>query len=1119
MLSIVYGIPGTPKSTHVYSLALNNLKSGGTSILVVPEQESVSAERKIYNMSGDIPLLGLEVLNFDKLAEAVFKKCGFLSYKYITDSTKKLLLSRVLSDIAPALSEFSSRHDDPNFISTMLSQINEFKYAKITPEALAKTSELIKTSSGESSDRLINRINELALIFASYNSTVNDMTSDPCDNLSKCAELIRKNDPFNGACFYFDSFNGYTAQEFDIISALLHTGVNVTVTLTHPGTDNADELFDFTEVTRNKLRACAQRENRPVTETILSESTYYKSDSVSHIANHFTTSHETEKYTDKSDIHIISCADIFDECESCASLIAKDIRSGMRYRDIAIIFRNPDNYKGFIDEALERYNIPCFFSDKTDILEKSLTRFIFAALEICNSGAKYTDIITYLRCGLTSLSQYETDLLENYVSTWKVSGKIWYSDEGFTMNPRGYMPLTASDAKALDNVNSLRQRVMVNIESLREKLKESKTVEQFSSSIFGFVSESEVCEKLAARAKLMENQDEKVLALEEASLLNALSAALDELVSSIGDHECGLEEFIKLFRMVLSDTEIGTIPESADTVTIGDASLLRLHDVESVYMLGCNEGQFPRSISAPGLLSSDERKILFENSLDDILFDPASESLKELFYFYLSACSPCSKLTLMHIRRNLSGEDLFESSALTRISNMFNAASVDSGETNTLDRIVDNDSFIEHIPFLKEKTDPSVLNTFIEADPKLKAERNIFENAAFTSDERISKQAVNYAFPGDICITQSATDLYAKCPFSFQCKYALKLKEKPSDSIEFSDLGTLIHSILDDFLKEEVRLNKESICTDPDEIYRKIKDITDKRSKILLEFTAEEKRARVSRMLKRVADITALTAANLAEEFSQSGFTPSFFEFPVSTSSSGGLLPIKLKLEDDSYILLGGIADRIDTMVKSGKLYIRVADYKTGTRSFSLESIRMGLSLQLLIYLFSIWENADTSFKTTVGADPDAEIIPAAAEYVMTTPDFTRVDADSGDFGKKLEKIFKRSGIYLADPEIIEDMDRGTSGRYIPVKSNIKPLSGSELATLDEFNDLKNEVSGILTEIGNGIKSGNAAISPIEKLPETNCSACTYCPMKPVCKNAAYGNTAYNDEENDTNTD
>lgn len=1117
MLNIVYGLPGSPKSSHIYSLALKNLQAGGTSILVVPEQESVSAERKIYNMSGDVPLLGLEVLNFDKLAETVFRKCGFLSYKYITDSTKKLLLSRLLSDISPALSEFSSRHDDSNFISTMLSQINEFKYAKITPETLAQTSKLIKINSGKYSDKLIERINELALIFASYNSTVNEMSSDPCDNLSKCAELILNNDPFNGACFYFDSFNGYTAQEFDIISALLHSRASVTVTLTHPGTDNADELFEFTDITRNRLKACAQKENCEISETILDKNTYYKSDSISHIANHFTTSCEAEKYNGKPDVQIISCSDIFDECETCASLIANDIRSGRRYRDIAIIFRNPDNYKGFIDEALERYSIPCFFSDKTDILEKSLTRFIFAALEICNNGAKYTDIITYLRCGLTCLSEYETDILENYVSTWKVSGKIWYSDDGFTMNPRGYMPLTASDAEALDNINALRKRVMNGIESLRQKLKESKTVTDYATCIFEFVSESDVCEKLAARARLMEEQNETVLALEEAGLLSALSSALDELVSSIGDHECCLEEFIKLLRMILSDTEIGTIPQSADIVTIGDASLLRLHDIENVYMLGCNEGQFPKSISAPGILSAEERKILFENNLDDILFDPANESLKELFYFYLSATSPASKLTLMHIRRNFSGEDLFESSALTRVSNMFDGAVIDSSDIDALNRIVNTDSFIEHIPYLKEKTDISVLEEFIESDPRLKAECDASENLLPVTDEHISKKAVDYAFPGDISITQSATDLYAKCPFSFQCKYALKLKEKPTDSIEFSDLGTLIHSILDDFLKEEVNQEKENICLDREIIYEKIKNITDKRSKILLEFTAVEKRARVARMLERVADITALTAANLAEEFAQSGFTPSFFEFPISTSSSQGLLPIKLKLEDNSYILLGGIADRVDTMVKSGKLYIRVADYKTGARSFSLDSIRMGLNLQLLIYLFSIWENTDVGFKTTVGAAPDAEVIPAAAEYVMTTPNFTRVDADSEDFEKKLEKIFKRSGIYIADPEIIDDMDRSTSGRYVPIKSNNTPLSGSELATLDEFNDLKNEVSGILTEIGNGIKSGNAAISPIEKIPGTDYSACTYCPMKPVCKNAAYNNATYVNEENDTN--
>ncbi|MBQ4136945.1 MAG: PD-(D/E)XK nuclease family protein [Clostridia bacterium] len=358
---------------------------------------------------------------------------------------------------------------------------------------------------------------------------------------------------------------------------------------------------------------------------------------------------------------------------------------------------------------------------------------------------------------------------------------------------------------------------------------------------------------------------------------------------------------------------------------------------------------------------------------------------------------------------------------------------------------------------------------------------------------------VNIAFPGDLNISQSATDAYSKCPFSFQCKYSLKLREKASDSIQKNDIGTLVHAVLDDFLNGKLDDFIKDGEIDAVAVTDRINEITSARSRLLLEFTPEDKKARVEHLLRRVCDITALSAINLAQEALQSGFKSTFFEFAIS--ANGSMSPIKLLLEDNSYLVLGGIADRVDTMLKGDKLYVRVADYKTGSRTFSLESVRAGLSLQLLIYLFSIWENADEKFKRAAGASAQCEVIPAGAEYIMTMPGSVPGTNDSEALAEALSKAFKRSGIYLADSEIINEMDKGFSGRFVPVNAKMKDSKQAVIRSLEELNELKDELSSILTEIGNGIKSGNAAIRPL-KDKSLDTDACEYCHLKPVCKNA-----------------
>ena len=1104
MLSLIYGGFTSARSNYIYTLVSESLKAGNECILVVPEGDAVNAERRMTELTRDFSALGLEVMNFDKLSETVFRKCGSLSLSFISDGAKKLILSKTLSELSPALTEFTARHDDSAYVTKILSAITELKYASITPTALSRAAKEIEAA--EEDNRLCRKVNELALIFSAYNATLGEFGGDSTDDLTKCAELIRADKPFSGKKIFFDAFLGYTAQEYGVIESLMSTGADITISLCNPGNDDTSEVFAFTNDTAERLVRIAKKCGTKIEYTYTDIADGYESEAIAYLSKNYSLvkTQDSGSFGKTEDVNIISCADLFDECEICAAKVADAVRHGLRYRDIGIIIRDTDKYRGIIDLALERFGIPCFFSSKCDITEKSLIRFITSAVTICKSGARFSDIITYIRCGLTSLSENDADLIESYASSWKISGNIWFNDEGFNMNPRGYMPLTQKDADKLDRINTARLELMAPLAAFMAELKGCKTVRNYAKAISDFVTDMNICEKLAARSLLFESRGESILAKEEEGLYAALSSALDELVRALGECECTCDEFMKYFAMILSDTDIGTIPQSHDVVTISDAATHRTPGLKHIFMLGCNEGEFPKSTAAPSILSLEERRILSEHKLEEIEYDPVLEAEKELFFFFSAAVSASKKITLTYRRRGDTGEELKASTALSQVKALFDDIETVSDQIAGKDRIFTKDGLVEHLPYLERgllKKLTSLVSEDIElAEIVSRASRPISKR-----NEKLSASVAKQIHNGNLYLSQSITDSYSNCPFSYRCKYTLGLREKNTPELSRSDMGTVVHSVLDDFMKNELQASVKDGKADREYIYEKIREITEKRTELLLAFTSEEKRARSKRLLERMAEITAHSAADLADEFAQSGFKATFFELPISEKSKDGdsILPIRMTLEDGSFVLLGGIADRVDTMAKGSKLYVRVADYKTGKRAFSLENIRQGLSLQLLIYLFSIWDNADELFKLKAGADKDAEVIPAGAEYVMTTPDKKGLPTDTEEFdlANALSKAFKRSGIYLADETVLKDMDAGLSGRFIPVNSKLNATGSSVLASFDELNDLKDEVSGILLEIAEGIKKGDAKIAPLPPSPDRKVSACAYCPMKPVCKN------------------
>ena len=113
MLTCVLGKSGCGK-THLITEEIGALLLGGASvILLCPEQEAVIAERRTTERFSDkIPTVGLEILNFGRLPERVFREYGGLTDQLLSEGGRRLLMHRTLAETAPFLREYSRCCED-----------------------------------------------------------------------------------------------------------------------------------------------------------------------------------------------------------------------------------------------------------------------------------------------------------------------------------------------------------------------------------------------------------------------------------------------------------------------------------------------------------------------------------------------------------------------------------------------------------------------------------------------------------------------------------------------------------------------------------------------------------------------------------------------------------------------------------------------------------------------------------------------------------------------------------------------------------------------------------------------------------------------------------------------
>ena len=1087
MLQLILGRSGFSKTHFVRNILFEEAKNFKNKfILLVPEQYSFENEKALLNSLGENFNDKVEVLSFKKLVRFVYKKIDKAPPKTISKSEKNILMSLAIENVKDELDLFRKVANRPEFIELMISCLNEFKMCNITDENL-NTLENIDNDTLNLT--LYKKILEAKLILNSYDALLKTTYLDPLDDLNLVYKILLDNNVFYDYNVIIDGFDGFTAQQLLIIERILIGSNKCYITFCLDKENSLDTAEVFTPVRKhlNRILNIAKNNSIEICPTIyLDTPKRFLNDDLKILEENIFRNNKTFSNKNPKNINLYCAQNKYDEANFVCNEIKKlIINENYRFRDIAIVTRNMDAYKGILDIYLNKYNIPYFMNKNENIDSKPLMKFVINAINVIRSNFSSESIMKYLKSGILNFSTEEISIVENYALTWDISKEEWKSN--FSKNPNGISFVNdEKTTEMLEKINALREKIITPLLNFENNLKDADAF-LITKAIYTHLEEVNTRENLKnISEKLIESNNIR-LAEEQIKLWDMLMDILDYMAKTLKNKKISLKRYLELLILVINSNELAFIPKSLDEINIGNADRFKNDHIKVLFLIGASQGEFPRTPATSGIFKDDERKQLLALGFD--INDPLEKiAINEKFLAYKTTSIPSEKIFVSYPGNSITGEQKKESEIVTELKSIFkNIKELNKYSFDLKDEVFAIKPSFEILSkhFKDNSRFSETLKKYFKEVPEYKDKINSLEKISANKLNRFKNiNNINLLIENNLKVSPSSIEQYYMCPFSFFCKYILLAKKNKRACFDALEFGNLVHYLLEKIfssfspdyllnitqkeLKEIVNQNLDNYVSKK---FNNVKNLP----------------KRFQYLIKRTASTTVPLILHIAEELNQSKFSPKAFEMAISNNSK--IKPLNLELKTGEKIEISGKIDRIDIMEKDSINYVRIVDYKTGTKEFKLSDIDYGLNIQMLLYLYIILNNGKKIYKSMI---PSGILYMPAKKPVITFEKDTLKSKIEDQKSKKL----RMNGLILDSTDVILGMEANGQGKYIPaIIKDGEPKKSDSLVSLNEMKNILNQIRDLVLNMGEKIFKSDISPLPLKG----NTDACEYCEFSSIC--------------------
>lgn len=1080
MLRPILGRALSGKTTYIRNIIAEKVNAGENVILVVPEQFSFESEKAIIELLGAKKAAAMKIFSFSSLAKRILDEYSPDRKPSVTSAAKAVIMSMALEAVSDRLKIFSNCLKNKNTASELLHMTDELIQCDVTAE------EIENAAVGTGNKILEQKAKELALISQMYETILTERFSDDRYMLNAAAELAAEKQFFKGKTVFFDEFTGFTDQENKLISLMLTQADDVYVTGcaeklrddsmgTSPFAYSADNLAKFV--------ALANRCNVHISEPVVLKNTFnFRSPALAYLEKGFYDANPDIYEAYAPELTVAAAKSPYEECDYVAMSAKKLVReTGIRYRDIAVVGRS-SAYAKYLPFAFKKYGIPVFEDTRRSLENEIIVIFSLCALTLATEGFSSECMFRYLKTYISGISDDDISALENYVYLWQIDRSQWLND--WTGHPDGFgNELDEKAQQRLDYINSVRKKAVLPVLKLKKELEDNNGT-GCTGALYDFLIFVGADRHLLDFALTLDAASAYECERSWDEFMNVLSLLADTL----GDRSITPKRFAELFKIMVSASDIGSLPGGLDMITVGDADRIRVSDKKVMFIVGANEGVFPATATESFVLTENERRLLKNQNLQ-LSDDSADRMKKERLKVYSTVSTPRDRLFITYSLGSFKLEEINPSEIVTvALSIVPNAEKVDISLLDPADTVESTRSAFESAALhLSEKSEYSesvkkYINSTDYSSMLVSAQR-LADKESF---EIKDKEKAISLFGREMYISSTRVEKFHECAFKYFCEYGLRARAISPARFDSRLNGNLVHFVLEKLFEKHGSNGLRNMTSSQRKTA--VNNMTDAYVNERMggyEFLSGRIRYSVERCKISICEILD----RFAYELTSSRFETKDVELEIDPD--GDIEAYTVELADGGKAILGGKVDRVDTMISEDgeKTYLRVIDYKTGGKDFKLSDIISGINMQMLLYLVCIFEN---------GKDRYGNIVPAGVLYVPAKKSKNSLGRNVDEDMIEHEKISqgRMNGIVLAQEEVIRGMEESGGGLIIDAKIEGGKIKGKTFS-MEGFMLIKNAIDKAIRDMGEALHSGQIDAVPLIHLKDK--SACTYCEYGAVC--------------------